>query len=57
MTDWTDTGWLDFESRMMEGDETRSQVLLLKEAWLHGARTALDHAQKTLFEKAKDATP
>lgn len=55
MNDWTDVGWNDFESRMLEGDETKQQVRLLKEAWLHGARTAIDQAQSVLRESGKDA--
>jgi hypothetical protein len=39
--DWMDVGWRDFEDRMLEGDELDKQRRLLKEAWLHGARTAV----------------
>jgi hypothetical protein len=53
--DWADEGWLDFESRMLEGDETSSQVRLLKAAWLHGARHAIDQAVSVVSDSAPTA--
>jgi hypothetical protein len=41
MNDWMDMGWLDFVFRHQDASESSPQVLaLLKDAWLHGARTA-----------------
>lgn len=50
MSDWMDEGWRDFESRMLEGDETDKQRRLLKEAWLAGARAGVAKAQELVAE-------
>jgi len=49
MSDWMDDGWIEFADGFLENisaaaatDEVRQ---LLKEAWLHGARTAVEQAQ------------
>jgi hypothetical protein len=43
MTDWADEGWNEFEAEHLANEEpTKAALLLLKEAWLHGARTAMD---------------
>lgn len=46
MSDWTDESWLDFEDRMLEGDETETQRRLLKEAFLAGARAGVAKAKE-----------
>lgn len=48
--DWADDGWRDFEDRMLEGDETKQQVRLLKAAWLAGAKAGVAKAQELLAE-------
>jgi len=50
MADWMDEAWNDFQNRMCEGDETTRELRLLKEAWLHGARTAIAKAQGAVSE-------
>lgn len=52
MNDWTDVGWQDFvdEHDVDEDAVPKPQLLDMKEAWLHGARTALARAQRVISE-------
>lgn len=46
MSDWADEAWLDFEDRMLEGDEIDKERRLLKEAFLAGARAGVAKAKE-----------
>lgn len=50
MSDWTDERWNDFrEANAVEiASLTRDQLLLVKSAWLHGARSALAQAAEAV---------
>lgn len=54
MNDWLDDGWEDFADRFLD-DQTSAQVRLLKEAWLHGARTALAHSREIVNEHVQES--
>jgi hypothetical protein len=53
--DWTDEGWNRFAQVYLADHPSESMLRLLKEAWLHGARCALDRAQETIGDNFKDA--
>jgi hypothetical protein len=58
--DWADDGWLNFVADFSLDPERipRAQLLDMKEAWLHGARTALAQASATInasIDEGKDA--
>ena len=47
--DWMDKGWLEFADGFLQDVEpTPLTRQLLKEAWLHGARTAIVRAQDVM---------
>jgi hypothetical protein len=50
MKDWADEGWLNFVSDFSIDEDAipRARLLDMKEAWLHGARTALSQAQAAI---------
>jgi hypothetical protein len=50
--DWADDGWNDFAAECLADEPSKATLLLLKQAWLHGARTAID---KALFEVSECA--
>jgi hypothetical protein len=52
MTDWTDEGWNDFADEFLADQPSKATLLLLKEAWLHGARHAIDRAVSVVSENA-----
>ena len=52
MNDWADDGWLRFmdEHDIDKDSVPRAQLLDMKEAWLHGARTALTKMERVIAE-------
>lgn len=50
MKDWADDGWNDYAAEYLDAEPSAKMLRLLKEAWLHGARTGLAKAQRTISE-------
>lgn len=44
MNDWMDAAWLDFVDEISPHSFNADGLKLLKAAWLHGARAAIDKA-------------
>jgi hypothetical protein len=54
MNDWMDVAWDYFSAANDLGKWDDEHIRMLKEAWLDGARTGVDRAQRVVREAARD---
>jgi hypothetical protein len=58
MSDWMDDGWIEFADGWPEMASVTDEVRqLLKEAWLHGARSAVAQAQSLVSASLENEGP